>query len=109
MQFQSQASRGRPRPDDLWDRARQLYRDERHLLSSTYFFDVHSVRSYSRIRDMQGVIGLCSLDAKSMRRTGGVSDRQSRRMSCRECLKLCQLGILRLQSLVRCQNMLLYG
>lgn len=26
----------------------------------------------------QGVIGLCSLDAKSMRRTGGVSDRQSR-------------------------------
>ncbi|CAE7785249.1 BBS7 [Symbiodinium sp. CCMP2592] len=32
----------------------------------------------------QGVIGLCSLDAKSMRRTGGVSDRQSRRMSCRE-------------------------
>ncbi|CAK9080710.1 Bardet-Biedl syndrome 7 protein (BBS2-like protein 1) [Durusdinium trenchii] len=26
----------------------------------------------------QGVVGLCSLDAKSMRRTGGVSDRQNR-------------------------------
>jgi len=26
----------------------------------------------------QGVVGLCSLDAKSMRRTGGISDRQSR-------------------------------
>ena len=26
----------------------------------------------------RGVVGLCSLDAKSMRRTGGVSDRQSR-------------------------------